>query len=518
MATENGDGIDELAAAVRDGDRAALPRAITLVESTRADHRDQAQQLLLALMPAAGNALHVGITGVPGVGKSTAIEALGMHLIGRGHRVAVLAVDPSSTRTGGSILGDKTRMPQLAAHPDAYIRPSPTSGTLGGVARATRETIVLLEAAGFDVILVETVGVGQSEVAVANMVDTFVFLTLARTGDQLQGIKKGVLELADIVVVNKADGDHLNEARKAARELAGAIRLIYPRETLWRPPVLTMSALEGTGLEELWETVERHRQVLSDAGEFEARRRAQQVDWTWQMVRDTVLDRVLSNPAVRKGRADVERQVLTGELTPALAAQQIFEARVDNGRVNFKFFARCNGRFDGMTLEVVGNRRSVLPRGVHGAADPHFACAVRSFASMFPGRRFGGGALAVYLDGEPVVDVWTGWSDRRGRVPWTADTATMVFSATKGMASTVIHRLVDRGLIDYDAPVAEYWPAFGANGKSRHHCPPGDAAPGRSLGAARRQQGRPAESRTDGRAPGGCAPRATRSADPRITR
>ena len=251
MATDNGDTIDELAAAVRSGDRSALPRAITLVESTRADHRDRAQQLLLQLMPAAGDALHVGITGVPGVGKSTTIEALGMYLIGRGHRVAVLAVDPSSTRTGGSILGDKTRMPQLATHPDAYIRPSPTSGTLGGVARATRETIVLLEAAGFDVILVETVGVGQSEVAVSNMVDTFVFLTLARTGDQLQGIKKGVLELADIVVVNKADGDHLTEARKAARELSGAIRLIYPRETLWRPPVLTMSALEGAGLEEL---------------------------------------------------------------------------------------------------------------------------------------------------------------------------------------------------------------------------------------------------------------------------
>jgi LAO/AO transport system kinase len=172
---------------------------------------------------------------------------------------------------------------------------------------------------------VETVGVGQSEVAVANMVDTFVFLTLARTGDQLQGIKKGVLELADIVVVNKADGEHLGEARSAARELSGAIRLIYPRETLWRPPVLTMSALEGTGLEELWETVERHRQVLSEAGEFEARRRAQQVDWTWQMVRDTVLDRVLSNPAVRKVRAEVERQVLAGELTPAMAAQQILK-------------------------------------------------------------------------------------------------------------------------------------------------------------------------------------------------
>lgn len=323
MTTENGDSVDELAAAVRSGDRAALPRAITLVESTRPDHREQAQQLLLALTPAAGTGHHVGITGVPGVGKSTAIEALGMYLIERGHRVAVLAVDPSSTRTGGSILGDKTRMPQLSVHPDAYIRPSPTSGTLGGVAKATRETIVLLEAAGFDVILVETVGVGQSEVAVANMVDTFVFLTLARTGDQLQGIKKGVLELADIVAVNKADGDHLAEARSAARELSGVIRLIYPRETLWRPPVLTMSALEGTGLAELWETVERHRQVLTEAGEFEARRRAQLVDWTWQMVRETVLERVLSNPTVRKMRAEVERQVLAGELTPAMAAQQI---------------------------------------------------------------------------------------------------------------------------------------------------------------------------------------------------
>ena len=325
MATEKADGVDELAAAVRRRDRAALPRAITLVESTRPDHREQAQQLLLALMPDAGSAHHVGITGVPGVGKSTTIEALGMYLIERGHRVAVLAVDPSSTRTGGSILGDKTRMPRLAVHADAYIRPSPTSGTLGGVAKATRETIVLLEAAGFDVILVETVGVGQSEVAVANMVDTFVFLTLARTGDQLQGIKKGVLELADIVVVNKADGEHLREARKAARDLSGAIRLIYPRKTLWRPPVLTMSALEGTGLEELWETVERHQKVLSEAGEFEARRRAQQVDWTWQMVRDTVLDRMLSNPAVRKARAEVERQVLAGELTPAMAAQQILK-------------------------------------------------------------------------------------------------------------------------------------------------------------------------------------------------
>jgi LAO/AO transport system kinase len=326
MTSENDDIVEKLAVAIRSGDRAALPRAITLLESTRADHREQAQQLLLELLPDSGNAHRVGITGVPGVGKSTTVESLGMYLIEQDHRVAVLAVDPSSTRTGGSILGDKTRMARLAQHPDAYIRPSPTSGTLGGVAKATRETVVLLEASGFDVILIETVGVGQSEVAVANMVDTFVLLTLARTGDQLQGIKKGVLELADIVVVNKADGDYLAEARKAARELKSALRLIYPRETLWLPPVLTMSAMEGTGLTEMWDTVERHRRVLTDAGEFEARRRAQQVDWTWQMVRDTVLDGVLSNPEVRKIRADVERQVKTGELTPALAAQQILKA------------------------------------------------------------------------------------------------------------------------------------------------------------------------------------------------
>ena len=315
----------ELASAIRGGDRSALPRAITLVESTRADHRENAQRLLMELMPDAGKAVHVGITGVPGVGKSTIIEALGMSLIEQGHRVAVLAVDPSSTRTGGSILGDKTRMARLAVHPDAYIRPSPTSGTLGGVAKATRETIVLLEAAGYDVVLVETVGVGQSEVTVANMVDTFVFLTLARTGDQLQGIKKGVLELADVIVVNKADGRHATEAKAAARELSGAIRLLYPRETLWRPPVLTASALEGTGLVELWATVLEHRRVLTEAGEFDARRRRQQVEWMWSMVRDAVLDKVSSNAGVKAVRADVEQRVRDGLLTPALAAQEILK-------------------------------------------------------------------------------------------------------------------------------------------------------------------------------------------------
>ena len=328
------DPSEPLPGRIRSGDRSALARAITLIESSRADHRERAQELLLELMPDAGRASHVGITGVPGVGKSTAIEALGMYLIEQGHRVAVLAVDPSSTRTGGSILGDKTRMARLATHPDAYIRPSPTSGTLGGVARATRETIVLLEAAGYDVILVETVGVGQSEVTVAAMVDTFVFLTLARTGDQLQGIKKGVLELADIVVVNKADGAHAVEAKRAARELAGALRLIHPHDAVWRPPVLTMSALEGTGIGDLWDAVLRHRQVLTDAGEFEARRRAQQVEWTWAMVRDAVLDRVLNAASVRAIRSDVERRVRDGELTPALAAQEILQAadvsQIDN--------------------------------------------------------------------------------------------------------------------------------------------------------------------------------------------
>lgn len=314
---------DNLAALIRSGDRSGLARAITLVESTRQDHRSQAQQLLLELSPDGGNALRVGITGVPGVGKSTTIEALGMYLIEQGHRVAVLAVDPSSTRTGGSILGDKTRMGRLSVHPDAYIRPSPTSGTLGGVAKATRETVVLLEAAGFDVILIETVGVGQSEVTVANMVDTFVFLTLARTGDQLQGIKKGVLELADIVVVNKADGGHAIEAKKAARELSGALRLIYPHDTLWRPPVLTMSALENNGVSEMWDTVLQHRAVLTEAGEFEAKRRRQQVDWMWAMVRDAVLDRVLNAPDVKASRADIEQQVREGTLTPALAAEQL---------------------------------------------------------------------------------------------------------------------------------------------------------------------------------------------------
>ncbi|MCX4091534.1 methylmalonyl Co-A mutase-associated GTPase MeaB [Nocardia sp. alder85J] len=320
--------VEALAESVRKGERPALARAITLVESTRGDHRELAQRLLLQLGPDPGAAEsnRVGITGVPGVGKSTFIDALGMYLIGQGHKVAVLAVDPSSTRTGGSILGDKTRMARLSVERNAFIRPSPTAGTLGGVAKATRETVVLLEAAGYDVILIETVGVGQSEVTVANMVDVFCFLTLARTGDQLQGIKKGVLELADLVAVNKADGRHEIEAKAAARELQGAMRLIHPRESLWRPPVLTMSGLNGIGLDAFWDTVLQHRRVLTEAGEFAEKRRRQQVDWTWTMVHDQLLRRLADNPAVKAVRPQVENQVRDGSLTPALAAEQILRA------------------------------------------------------------------------------------------------------------------------------------------------------------------------------------------------
>ncbi len=308
------------------GERAVLSRAITLVESTRADHRQQAQEMLVELLPHAGGAHRVGITGVPGVGKSTFIDMLGTRLTEAGHRVAVLAVDPSSSRTGGSILGDKTRMARLAVDPNAFIRPSPTSGTLGGVARATRETIVLMEAAGYDIVLVETVGVGQSEITVAGMVDCFLFLTLARTGDQLQGIKKGVLELADVVAVNKADGDHEKEARRAARELSGAMRLLRSGDELWTPPVLTCSGLTGAGLDELWNEVNRHHQTLDQAGELAAKRRQQQVDWTWAMVRDTLMTRLRDHTEVRSIAPELERDVRDGRLTPTLAAERILKA------------------------------------------------------------------------------------------------------------------------------------------------------------------------------------------------
>ncbi|SDH63637.1 LAO/AO transport system kinase [Sinosporangium album] len=311
---------------VKSGSLAWIARAITLVESGRADHKELAQKLLVELTPLSGKARRVGITGVPGVGKSTFIDGLGVFLTGEGHRVAVLAVDPSSTRTGGSILGDKTRMARLSVDPAAYIRPSPTSGTLGGVTKATREAMVVVEAAGYDIVLVETVGVGQSETAVADMVDTFLLLTLARTGDQLQGIKKGVLELADVIAVNKADGAYETDARKAARELAGALRLLRSHEATWHAPVLTCSGKEGTGIPELWRQIVHHQDTLSASGELAERRRRQQVGWTWTLVQDRLIHDLRHHPAVAALSPEVERQVLDGALTPALAAERILSA------------------------------------------------------------------------------------------------------------------------------------------------------------------------------------------------
>ncbi|GHF54494.1 ATPase/protein kinase [Kitasatospora xanthocidica] len=318
--------LDSYATGVLDGSRAWIARAVTLVESTRPDHRVLAQQLLQRLLPHAGGAVRVGITGVPGVGKSTFIDSFGTMLTGLGHRVAVLAVDPTSSRTGGSILGDKTRMERLAVDPHAFVRPSPTSGTLGGVAKATRESMVVMEAAGYDVVLIETVGVGQSETAVAGMVDTFLLLSLARTGDQLQGIKKGVLELADVIAVNKADGPHERDAKAAARELAGALRLLQAPDAAWTPPVLTCSGLDNTGLDVLWERLQQHRKVLDATGALAAKRRDQQVEWTWAMVHDQLYARLHEHPEVRRLAPDLEARVRAGTLPAGLAAQHLLDA------------------------------------------------------------------------------------------------------------------------------------------------------------------------------------------------
>jgi LAO/AO transport system kinase len=314
-----------LAAGVREGNRAAIARAITLVESGRADHRNRAQELLVELLPDAGDAQRIGITGVPGVGKSTFIDQLGVNLVAEGHKVAVLAVDPSSGRTGGSILGDKTRMTRLAAHDNAFVRPSPSRGTLGGVAKATRETMIVMEAAGFDVVLVETVGVGQSEYVVADMVDTFLFLTLARTGDQLQGMKRGILELADVIGVNKSDGEHAHDSQKAARELSGALRLLRGTDEDWQTPVVTCSALQNDNLDLVWKHVQRHRAWLQQHGEFDAKRRRQLVEWTRAMVRDRLLAH-LEDAGVSEVVDRVEAAVLADEMTPDQAAAEIVHA------------------------------------------------------------------------------------------------------------------------------------------------------------------------------------------------
>ena len=313
------------------GDRATVARAITLVESRKPAHRAQAQEMLVALLPHAGKAHRVGITGVPGVGKSTFIEALGTRLTDAGHKVAVLAVDPTSGRSGGSILGDKTRMTDLGQDPNAFIRPSPSAGTLGGVARATRESMVVVEAAGYDVVLVETVGVGQSEAAVAEMVDLFLVLMLPGAGDELQGIKKGILEIADLLVINKADGDNTERARRAAREYKGALHILQPADPHWSARVLTCSALTQSGIEEVWDTVREHRQVLESAmvdgvNAFELKRAGQQVRWMWAMVRDRLMAALDDHPAVRDAAEALETAVAKGVTTPALAAERLLEA------------------------------------------------------------------------------------------------------------------------------------------------------------------------------------------------
>lgn len=318
--------VSELFDAVRSGDRTKLSRGITLLESSAPAHRILAQELLVKLLPFSGNALRVGITGVPGVGKSTFIEALGMKLIAEGHKVAVLAIDPSSTRTRGSILGDKTRMAKLSNEDNAFIRPSPSAGTLGGVAKATRESMVLFEAAGYDVILVETVGVGQSEVAVSQMVDCFTFLALAGAGDQLQGIKKGILEMADVVAINKADGPNVKTAKRAARELSTALRMVRSQDSPWHPPTMTMSAVENEGIDKFWQLVQDHHDMMVESGRFEENRREQQIGWTWSMVHETLLQRLNTNELVRNMRDGVETELRQGKITPTLAAERILNA------------------------------------------------------------------------------------------------------------------------------------------------------------------------------------------------
>ena len=318
--------IDALVEGVLAADRTWLGRAVTLVESTHPDDRETAAELLQRLLPHTGEAKRVGITGVPGVGKSTFIDSLGTELTVEGHRVAVLAVDPSSSVSGGSILGDKTRMPNLAIDDAAYIRPSPSSGSLGGVTRTTRETMTVVEAAGFNVVLVETVGVGQSETAVADMVDFFLVMMLPGAGDELQGIKKGVLELADALVVNKADGGNEIAAQRAVRDYRAALSMTAPASPNWTPPVLAVSAIEGVGLDQVWNHIQSHHQALTASGELAARRADQQVRWMWSMVEDRLRTRLRTNPAVADLAPHLENQVATGQLPPAAATTQILTA------------------------------------------------------------------------------------------------------------------------------------------------------------------------------------------------
>ena len=322
--------VDDYLTGVRSRDVAVFPRALTLIESQNAEHQRQAEELLTRILPYTGNSIRVGISGSPGAGKSTLIEALGLYLIDRGHRVAVLAVDPSSGVSGGSILGDKTRMPHLSANPHAYIRPSPSAGTLGGVAAKTRESMLVCEAAGFDVILIETVGVGQSETVVDNMTDCFLALMLPGAGDELQGIKRGLLELVDVIAVNKADGGTLQAAELAARQLKSALASLSSREGEL-PPVLTCSALHQTGVDTLWEAVKACYATMKVQGTLTTRRQRQRADWLWALVDDRLRRAIRTAPAVTAIREDLERKVVAGTIAPEAAARRIFEIFVADG-------------------------------------------------------------------------------------------------------------------------------------------------------------------------------------------
>ena len=328
--------IEDLRRGICDRDRVALGRALTVIESNRSDDRARAQELLTSLLPLTGGSQRIGISGVPGVGKSTFVETFGCRLVETGHRVAVLAVDPSSKISKGSILGDKTRMEKLAVSDRAFIRPSPTGGSLGGVARKTRESILVCEAAGYDVVLVETVGVGQSETAVADMVDFFLLLMLTGAGDELQGLKRGILELADCIAINKADGDNRDAAERAKAELQRALAILRPRgDNGWAPRVVTPSAITGAGLDDIWRLVEEHRAVMETGGDLEARRRKQLLSWMWEIVDEGLRTAVREHPGVAETLGSIETDVLDGRATPTSAAERIldiFGTRERDGR------------------------------------------------------------------------------------------------------------------------------------------------------------------------------------------
>lgn len=310
--------------------RAELARAITLIESTRADHQKKAQELLTDILPKTGKSLRIGITGVPGVGKSTFIEAFGLYLIKQGYKVAVLAIDPSSIRTGGSILGDKTRMAELSQHESAFIRPSPTAGSLGGVARRTREAMLLCEAAGYNIIIIETVGVGQSEIEVADMVDMFMLLLLPASGDELQGIKKGIVELADLIVVNKADGDLITQAERVRSDYAAAVRMLHHTPVCWKPKVLTCSSLNGKKIDEIWQAVKKFEEITKNSGDFVEKRTQQSVSWMWKEIKETLVSDFINNHSVAARLKTTESEVKSGKKSATQAAMELLGLHKNN--------------------------------------------------------------------------------------------------------------------------------------------------------------------------------------------